>query len=179
MKKSDIAAAVQEARADAELTQAQLAEAAGISRTALANIERGISYPSLITRRNLTAALGKPAGWLSADAAPDAPANPVSQAYAMGYAYGLMEDIIGEPSASRRNNCAASNSTWLSTLSLAYRQLSTLKSPQYEEYDRQLRAALHEIDIDKIKGASLTPIEQGGYVLGYYAYKGEKEGTEE
>ena len=44
----------------ANLSQAQLAEAAGISRVGLANIERGESAPRLATAQALSDALGVP-----------------------------------------------------------------------------------------------------------------------
>lgn len=55
---------VTRARWAQELTQAELAEAAGISRASVANYERNVQEPRADKVEALAAALGVPAGWL-------------------------------------------------------------------------------------------------------------------
>ena len=71
---------VKEARGRARLTQADLAEAAGVTDETVSRIERGAYEPALSTAVAFSDALGVPLAWLAtarAEGPPVAPASPL------------------------------------------------------------------------------------------------------
>jgi transcriptional regulator with XRE-family HTH domain len=60
----NIGEAIKEMRTDRGLSQKELAERAGISATAVCNIEKGHSFPSKETIKAICDAIGIPVSWL-------------------------------------------------------------------------------------------------------------------
>jgi transcriptional regulator with XRE-family HTH domain len=90
----DIGALVAQARAQAGLTQAQLAERAGTSQPAVARLERGQGSPTVATVERLVGAAGFE---LRMDLAPKAVArDPVVEAYKRDVDRTLLRENLGK-----------------------------------------------------------------------------------
>lgn len=162
---SPIAQTIRAARADAALTQEQLATASGVSRSNIAAIELGRTVPNPITRRKLAVALDKPPNWLDILAMPAADDRP--QSYYMGYAYGFFATLLHD--APERLNGAMNNpGSWRDALTLVSTHGLTRWQRGY------LAHLLEPIEIGSFGGnGAWRKDDPGVFLAGYYAYQRE------
>jgi len=162
MNRAEVAWIVKKKCAELGWSAGKLAEKAGISRETAYGVMDGKKVPRIETLGKIATALGMPVAALTAEPGYEKP-----PAYYLGYAYGLIESVLGA-SPTRFDNALNGMAAYSQALVLAHQKGGSVLD--------KLTEILGGVDTEIMQQQRLDLEQQGLYLMGYYAYRGDKGG---